>query len=131
MIRSSSDKLFLKLLQLRPFSGLNPYQSMMTNKRLFLGGINLEQPNTLPFDTASWKVYVERIGKETAKGGGCAGARGNVECVQALPYGAERDARKDSRGCIDSAAGNGDLILRERNSNSQQCRDREHINDDR
>lgn len=42
--------------------------------------------------------------------------RGNVDCMNVLPYGSEEDVRKDVRRCIDAAAKGGGFILAESNS---------------
>jgi uroporphyrinogen-III decarboxylase len=42
--------------------------------------------------------------------------RGNVDCVQVLPYGSEEDVRREVKRCIDAAAEGGGFILSESNS---------------
>ncbi len=42
--------------------------------------------------------------------------RGNVDCVQVLPYGSEEEVRREVRRCIDAAAKGGGFILSESNS---------------
>lgn len=42
--------------------------------------------------------------------------RGNVDCVQILPYGSEGDVRNDVRRCINAAAKGGGFILSDSNS---------------